>query len=137
MRLHTRLREDSTFKTCRQFRYCVFGVQTVPCYSAEATDAWASSESSVSEKPTVFDAFAVEDPSSPNSASRGPTPAAQVKDTIQQLLLNAELHQTSRHALLNATLLLRSKKMVRNPQTYACMHKALQPTAIQTEADAP
>ena len=103
----------------------MFDVQTVPCYSAEATDAWAPSESSVVEKPTAFDAFAVEDPSSPDSASRGPTPAAQVKDTIQQLLLNAELHTTSRHALLNAMLLLRSKKMVRKPQTYACMHEPL------------
>lgn len=75
----------------------MFLAHTVPCYSAKAADAWDSA----SPEPTPL-----------GGPSGGPTPSTQVKEAMQQLLCNTELHPSTRHALLNATLLLRSKKML-------------------------
>lgn len=104
-------------------------LQTAPCYSKEAPDAWAPGhpgEPGAPEAPgtqgppPIFEAFAAEleaPVGAPleallKASEGGPSPSQQVKEAMQELLGNRELHPTTRHALLNATLLLRSKKMV-------------------------
>ncbi|KAL8451394.1 hypothetical protein Emag_002739 [Eimeria magna] len=62
----------------------------------------------------VFEAFAsdVGGPAMGSPQEGAPTPASQVKEIIQELLSINDLHPSTRHALLNATLLLRSRKML-------------------------
>ena len=98
-------------------------LQTAPCYSAQAADAWASgapggAPGTADGPSSVFGAFDLDEGGPPlRSAEGGPSPSTQLKEAMQQVLCNSELHPTTRHALLNALLLLRSKKMVK---TFPC-----------------
>ncbi|CDJ44268.1 hypothetical protein ETH_00039835 [Eimeria tenella] len=89
----------------------MFLAHTAPCYSAEVQDAWAGGPPRGPQDLPVFDAFGTESIPAPG----GPSPSEEVKQIILELLTQVELHPTTRHALLNAMLLLRSRKMV-NPK---------------------
>ncbi|KAL8438429.1 hypothetical protein ACSSS7_000172 [Eimeria intestinalis] len=108
------LKQQPQRPTRRLQSLAMFLAHTVPCYSAQAADSWASGGPQEAPQAPVFEAFAsdVGGPPVGNLEEGAPTPASQVKEIIQQLLSISDLHPSTRHALLNATLLLRSKKML-------------------------
>ncbi|OEH75513.1 protein SDA1-like related protein [Cyclospora cayetanensis] len=110
------LKEQPYRPTRKLQSLAMFLAHTAPCYSAEAADSWASGDAETlgnSERALVSDAFGPEATSSiQGPLDGGPSPSVELKEAMQQLLSSAELHPTTRHALLNAVLLLRSKKML-------------------------
>ncbi|KAL8274448.1 hypothetical protein Esti_001608 [Eimeria stiedai] len=108
------LKQQPQRPTRRLQSLAMFLAHTVPCYSAQAADSWASGGLQEAPQLPVFEGFASDVGGAPMGGPKegASTPASQVKETIQELLSIPDLHPSTRHALLNATLLLRSKKML-------------------------